>query len=139
MDLSLKGDLLMPGSPSPVQRVETYQEQGPCSDLAVRVQTLGEQISQMGIETDISSAHDKSKLPEKVVSLVAARLMNQDWDVKVAAFQVLQDQSELSVEMWNMLIMWLKEQEQAVRRAAIKTLQGRSNLSEGILKMVAAS
>jgi len=68
---------------------------------------------------------------------MAARLEDEDEDVRMAAIQALQGQVDLSEEILQGMAARLKHKDLDVRMTAIQALQGRANPSEEILQGIA--
>ncbi|KAK4202191.1 armadillo-type protein [Triangularia verruculosa] len=77
-------------------------------------------------------------LPETILQGIAARLKDQEPDVRRAAIQALKRRADLPEEMLQGIAARLEDPERDVRSAAIEALQRRADLPEEILQGIAA-
>jgi vesicle coat complex subunit len=73
-----------------------------------------------------------------MLKAVAARLEDEDSDVRQSAVDILRGQSALSDEMLKVVAARLEDEDSHVRKSAVYVLGGQSALSEEMLKAVAA-
>ncbi|KAK4206044.1 hypothetical protein QBC37DRAFT_301588, partial [Rhypophila decipiens] len=81
--------------------------------------------------------HQHKGLPDTILQGVAARLEDEDGDVRRAAVEALQGQSGLPEEILQGIAKRLEHKDGDVRRAAVWALQGQSGLPEEILQGIA--
>ncbi|KAF1365074.1 hypothetical protein EJ07DRAFT_97345 [Lizonia empirigonia] len=112
----------------------------PSSVIAVAVSGLKDCISNKLYITslDILRHHHNALPPDMTLQAIAARLEDEDSDVRRAAIKALQGWTNLTEEMLQAIAARLEDEDSDVRWAAIKALQGQDNLTEEILQATAA-
>ncbi|KAF9770479.1 hypothetical protein IL306_011985 [Fusarium sp. DS 682] len=77
-------------------------------------------------------------LPDRTVEVVAARLEDEDRNVRWAALEALKDQSALPEAVLQAVVARLEDEDWNVRWAALEALEGQSALPEAVLQAVVA-
>jgi hypothetical protein len=82
--------------------------------------------------------YQHNALPDQTLQVIAARLEDEDWNVRQAAIEALRGQANLTEGILQAIAARLEDEDWDVRQAAIEVLQGQANLTEGILQAIAA-
>ncbi|KAK4205816.1 armadillo-type protein, partial [Rhypophila decipiens] len=77
-------------------------------------------------------------LADTVLQGMAARLEDEDRDVRQAAIEALQGRADLPEKLLEGIAARLEDEDRHVRRAAIQALQGRADLPKKLLEGIAA-
>ncbi|KAF1345021.1 hypothetical protein EJ07DRAFT_146534 [Lizonia empirigonia] len=103
--------------------------------VLVNVLTKGSEDARLDI---LNVLKRRASVPSKMLQAIAARLDDEDSDVRQAAIEALQGQASLTEEMLQAIAARLKDEDSDVRQAAIEALQGQASLTEEMLQAIAA-